>query len=161
MNVIIDIPEDFFTDKELDQIEKEVDQSGSSYYEVALRHYRQKGGFSKKRSLTLSEIKRTFEKIRHSLDEDIIFSFIGIKQKPNENGELTRQSFSWAEIPERFLTNINLKNPQEVINFYNNILDKLPTEKVNGPKILGFDNGKIYEKSSGKMKAYLASFNKA
>lgn len=64
---IIDIPDDYFTDKELAKIEQEVDQSGQSYYEVKRRHYIQNGGLDKNRALTLSELKKGFAKIRDML----------------------------------------------------------------------------------------------
>lgn len=66
---ILDIPDDFFSDKELAKIEQEVDKTGQSYYEVKRRHFIKNGGLDEDRPLTLDELKKGFAKIEQELDK--------------------------------------------------------------------------------------------
>ena len=64
---VIDIPADFFTDKEWEQINKEVDQGLGSEYEIKLKYFKQKGGMDQDREMTDIEIEKAFNELKSHL----------------------------------------------------------------------------------------------
>ena len=65
----LEIPADFFTDKEWEKIEGEAESRGCSPYEVAYREYKAREGMDQDRKMTDIEIQKAFDELKSHLSD--------------------------------------------------------------------------------------------